>query len=75
MLEEIMRCACCLRLLNPANAFTAQGRNYGPTCAIRLGITKPAPKLKRKPSRFAIFKQSQAVKVDEFQDQLFEVIA
>lgn len=69
-----MRCACCLRPINPANAFTAQGRNYGSTCAVRLGITKPAPKLKRKPSRFAIFKQ-QPVRIDDGQDQLFMEIA
>ena len=83
-----MRCACCLRVLNPANAYTTRREresadglrwtevaNYGPVCAVRLGLTKPAPKLKRKPSRFAIFRTSQAVKVDDNQFDFFGVTA
>jgi len=66
-----MRCACCNRQINPLHAHASGGRFFGPVCAIRLQLVRPAPKLKRKPSRFAVFRAVQAVKVDEGQDELF----
>lgn len=78
-----MRCTCCGRAINPANAYTVRTKatgisyssisNYGPVCAVKMGLTKPAPKLKRKPSRFAIF--TTVVKQDDFQDDFFGVAA
>jgi len=81
-----MRCACCGRSINPLNAVNhvtrfewgdgssgSKSSNYGPVCAVRLGYTNPKPK--RKPSRFAIFRTSKVVKVDDDrQDQLFGVL-
>ena len=69
----VVRCTCCGRSINPANAYKAQGGTFGPICAVRLGLTKPAPKLKRKPSRFAIF--TTVVKQDDFQPDFFGVAA
>ena len=68
-----MRCTCCGRAINPANAYKARGGTFGPICAVRLGLTKPAPKLKRKSSRFAVF--TAVVKQDDFQDDFFGVAA
>lgn len=69
----MMRCANCNRKINPANATTAMGRTFGPTCAQRLGFVAAAPK--RKPSNFAIFGPRTAVRVDDGQDDLFGVAA
>ena len=66
-----MRCTCCGRAINPANAYKARGGTFGPICAVRLGLTKPAPKLKRKPSRFAVF--TAVVKQDTDQPDFFGV--
>jgi hypothetical protein len=57
----------------PDGAKSARQMIYGPVCAVKHGVTKPAPKLKRKPSRFAIF--STAVKQDTDQPDFFGVAA
>ena len=77
-----MRCDCCGRAINPLNAVrwtmhhewpdgakSARQMIYGPVCALRRGLTKPAPKRSRKPSRFAVF--TTVVKQDDFQDDFF----
>lgn len=70
-----MRCARCHRRIDPANATTAMGRTFGPTCAQRLGFVTAAPNRPRKPSNFAIFGPRTAVRVDDGQDDLFGVAA
>ena len=80
-----MRCACCGRAINPANAYTvhtkATGVNYssidhyGPVCAQRLGLVSKAPTRTRKPSRFAIFSKTAPVRVDDGQIDIFGVMA
>lgn len=80
-----MRCTCCGRAINPARAYTvhtkATGVNYssidhyGPVCAVRLGLMKQSPPMKRKPSRFAIFSKTNPVRVEDGQEQLFGVTA
>lgn len=70
-----MRCARCHRRIDPANATTAMGRTFGPTCAQRLGFVTAAPNRPRKPSNFAIFGPRTAVRVDDGQADLFGVAA
>lgn len=67
-----MRCACCHRKINPANAYIAHdGRMYGQVCAKRLCFVAAAPK--RKPGNFAIFGPRTPVRVDDGQVDLFAV--
>ena len=81
-----MRCDCCNRVINPLNAVrwtmhhelhdgakTARQMIYGPICAVKHGVTKPAQKLKRKPSRFAVF--NTVAKQNDFQEDFFQGIA
>ena len=80
-----MRCACCHRKINPANAVAhtdvvrrngwsmSTTSHYGPVCAQRLGFVAPAPK--RKPGNFSIFGPRTAVRVDDGQSDLFGVAA
>lgn len=67
-----MRC-CCGRTINPKHAYIgANSSAFGPVCAVRLGLVKPARK--RKPGKFAIFRQSHAVKIDDGQVDFFGVM-
>lgn len=66
-----MRCARCMQTINPARAYTDQGRNFGPVCAMRLGLTKPAKP--RQAKRFAMA-ASVAVRVDDGQMDIFEAM-
>lgn len=71
-----MICACCGRSINPKHAITGNNNSYfGPVCAQRLGLVRPTPKLKRAPSRFAIFNKTNPVRVEDGQIDIFGATA
>ena len=83
-----MRCACCGRAINPANAYTVRREKsgssgmrwtevatYGPVCAVRLGLMKQSPPMTRKPSRFAIFSKTNPVRVEDGQIDIFGALS
>ena len=66
-----MRCARCHRRIDPANATTAMGRTFGPTCAQRLGLVTPKRPVAHQLSKFI---QSQ-IFIQDGQAELFQEVA